>query len=66
MISRRTFLATVTGSLLAAALDAAAQQAGKVYRVGFLWEGPAVFPDAIEGFRRGLRDRARNPSRTST
>jgi len=40
--------------ILAAPL--AAQQAGKVYRVGFLWESPAVFPDAIEAFRQGLRD----------
>ena len=38
MTSRRTFLATVTGGLLLAALDAAAQQAGKVYRIGFLWD----------------------------
>jgi len=35
---------------------AAAAQAGKVYRVGFLWDSPAMFPDAIEAFHRGLRD----------
>ena len=35
---------------------AEAQQAGRVYRVGFLWDGPAVFPDAIEAFRQGLRN----------
>ncbi len=56
MISRRTFLATVTAGLLAAPLAAGAQQAGKLYRVGFLWDSPAVFPDAIEAFRQGLRD----------
>jgi putative ABC transport system substrate-binding protein len=56
MISRRTFLATVTGGLLAAPLAADAQQAGKVYRVGFLWDSPAVWPHALEGFRQGLRD----------
>ena len=39
-----------------AAPPAAAQQAGKVYRVGFLWDSPAVWPEAIEGFHRGLRD----------
>jgi putative ABC transport system substrate-binding protein len=33
-----------------------AQQAKKVPRVGFLWDSPAVFPDAIEAFRQGLRD----------
>jgi len=43
-------------AFLAAAIGAGAQQAGKVYRVGFLWDSPAVFPDAIEAFRRGLRD----------
>ena len=42
--------------LLAGALGAAAQPAGKVYRIGFLWDGPDVFPEAIEAFRRGLRD----------
>ncbi len=56
MISRRTFLAAVTAGLLAAPLAADAQQVGKLYRVGFLWDSPAVFPDAIEAFRRGLRD----------
>jgi putative ABC transport system substrate-binding protein len=56
MISRRTFLATVTGGLLAAPLLAIAQQAGKVYRVGFLWDSPTMFPDAIEAFRAGLRN----------
>jgi ABC-type uncharacterized transport system substrate-binding protein len=56
MTSRRTFLATVTGSLLTTRLDAAAQQAGKVYRIGFLWDTPAVWPHALEAFRQGLRD----------
>jgi putative ABC transport system substrate-binding protein len=37
-------------------LAAAAQQATRVYRVGFLWHSPGVFPDAIEAFRQGLRD----------
>jgi len=56
VIDRRAFLGTMAGSLLAAPLAAEAQQAGKVYRVGFLWDSPTVFPDAIEAFRRGLRD----------
>jgi len=42
--------------LLALPLPAGAQQAGKVYRVGFLWDSPAVWPHALEGFRQGLRD----------
>ena len=41
-------------SLVATPLAAQAQQVGKVYRVGFLWDSPAVWPEAIEGFRRGL------------
>ena len=55
MTSRRTFLAISTGTLLLA-LEAAAQQGGKVYRVGFLWDTPAVWPHALEAFRHGLRD----------
>jgi hypothetical protein len=56
MTSRRTFLATATGGLLAAPLAAWAQQVGKVYRVGFVWDSPAVWPHALEAFRQGLRD----------
>jgi putative ABC transport system substrate-binding protein len=56
MTSRRTFLATVTGGLLLRTLDATAQQAGKLHRVGFLWDSPAVWPHALEAFRQGLRD----------
>ncbi len=55
-MDRRTFIASIVGTVLAAPLVAVAQKAGKVYRIGFLWESPAVYPDAIEGFRRGLRD----------
>jgi putative ABC transport system substrate-binding protein len=54
-MDRRTFIARMVGPVLSAPLAAAAQ-AGKVYRVGFLWDSPAMFPDAIEAFRRGLRD----------
>src|SRR3984893_16700643 len=36
MISRRAFLATVSGGLLAAPLTARAQQAGKTWRIGWL------------------------------
>ncbi len=55
-MDRRTFIASMVGSVLPVPPAAQAQQAGKVYRVGFLWDSPAVFPDAIEAFRRGLRD----------
>lgn len=33
-----------------------AQPAGRIYRIGFLWDSAAVFPDAIDAFRQGLRD----------
>jgi putative ABC transport system substrate-binding protein len=65
VISRRPFItAFVVGFVIAlaslattaSAQEYKAQQAGKIYRIGFLWEGPAVFPDAIEAFRQGLRD----------
>ena len=43
-------------TLLAGTLTAEAQSDGKVYRIGFLWDGPAVFPESIEAFRQGLRE----------
>lgn len=55
-MDRRRFLLISVAGALAAPLAAEAQQAGKVYRIGFLWDSPAAFPDAIEAFRQGLRD----------
>jgi putative ABC transport system substrate-binding protein len=55
-MDRRTFMASMVGGILAAPRAARAQQTGKIYRVGLLWDSPAMFPDAIEAFRRGLRD----------
>jgi putative ABC transport system substrate-binding protein len=55
-MERRTFMAVMAGGLLATPLAAEAQHPGKVYRVGFLWDSPAVWPHALEGFRQGLRD----------
>ncbi len=55
-MDRRTFIASMVGAVLSASLTAQAQQAGKVYRVGFLWDSPAVWPHALEAFRQGLRD----------
>ncbi len=55
-MDRRTFIASIAGAVLCAPLAALAQQAGKVYRVGFLWDSPDVFPDALEAFRQGLRE----------
>lgn len=42
--------------LFPAALAVGAPPAGKAYRIGFLWDSPQVFPEAIEAFRRGLRE----------
>jgi putative ABC transport system substrate-binding protein len=39
-----------------AAFAADAQQGGKVHRIGFLWDSPAVWPHALEAFRLGLRE----------
>jgi putative ABC transport system substrate-binding protein len=53
---RTVFTILLTVALLITPCAAHAQPAGKVYRIGFLWDGPTVFPDAIEAFRQGLRD----------
>jgi putative ABC transport system substrate-binding protein len=54
-IPRRAFVAG-SSALILAPLAAEAQQDKKAYRIGFLWDSPAVFPDAIQAFRDGLRD----------
>jgi putative tryptophan/tyrosine transport system substrate-binding protein len=56
VIDRHTFLAGTGAVLLGAPLAAEAQRAGKVYRIGFLWDTPTVWPHALEAFRQGLRD----------
>jgi len=53
-IGRRTFLGTVGGGLLTAPL-AAAQQPGKVYRIGYLSFASCSPPNGLEPFRQGLR-----------
>ena len=55
-MDRRAFI--VSGlAAFAAPLTVEAQQAEKIYRIGFLWDSPTVWPHALEAFRRGLRDR---------
>ena len=55
-MDRRAFLGSFTGGLLAAPLAAEAQQAGKVYRIGFLSQGQP--PKALlEALQQGLRER---------
>ncbi len=54
-MDRRAFIGTLTGGLLAAPLGGEAQQAGKVYRIGYI--SPGSGPDALtETFRQGLRE----------
>ena len=53
MITRRAFVGTLAGGLLAAPLVAEAQQAAKVPRIGFLAN---VRSPGTEGFQRGLRE----------
>ena len=52
--SRRRFLATLSVGFIPVPL-AWSQPAAKTYRIGFLWDTPAVWPHALEGFRQGLR-----------
>ena len=57
-MERRTFLAMVPGSLLAAPRVAEAQQPGKVWRIGVLSSGSssAAREARIDAFKRGLRE----------
>jgi putative ABC transport system substrate-binding protein len=56
-MDRRAFLGTLAGSLLVEPLAAKAQPPGRTHRIGFLWDSPAVWPHALDAFRRGLRER---------
>ncbi len=56
-MDRRTFIASMVGSVLAAPLPADAQQAGKVYRVGVLANALPTTPEvsrSSEALRQGL------------
>ena len=55
-MDRRAFIGTLAVGLLAAPLAAAAQPAGKVYRIGFLRAGQPPTP-WVEAFQQGLRER---------
>jgi putative ABC transport system substrate-binding protein len=58
-VDRRAFLATLSGSLLAAPLAAEAQQPGKVFRIRILGNVPPTDPEGARvwgAFIEGLRD----------
>src|SRR5262245_35337068 len=56
-MDRRTLLYGLGMGLFAAPLAAEGQQAGKVYRVGYLgYDSPGSDPSAISALRQGLRD----------
>jgi putative ABC transport system substrate-binding protein len=55
LLKRRRFLLAASG-WVAGTYAVRALAAERVYRIGFLWDGPTVFPDALEAFRQGLRD----------
>jgi putative ABC transport system substrate-binding protein len=55
--TRRTFLGTLAGGLLAASRVAHAQPAGKVHRIGYLGSGSITSNPHLPGaFRQGLRE----------
>jgi putative ABC transport system substrate-binding protein len=56
MITRRVFIGTVAGGLLAAPFGAEAQQAPRVARIGYLATDLSAAPHLREAFLQGLRD----------
>jgi putative ABC transport system substrate-binding protein len=57
VITRRTFIGSLAGSLLAAPLAVEAQPAGKVYRIGVLEPTSMALNAAnLDAFRQGLRE----------
>jgi putative ABC transport system substrate-binding protein len=55
-MERRTFLALLPGSLLAAPLAAEAQSMGKIARIGYLTTPESADASMSKAFRQGLRD----------
>jgi putative tryptophan/tyrosine transport system substrate-binding protein len=57
MMDRRRFLLSSLAGVLTAPLRVGAEQAGKVYRVGYLgYDAPGSDPSGISALRQGLRD----------
>ncbi|HEY9854092.1 MAG TPA: ABC transporter substrate-binding protein [Stenomitos sp.] len=57
MMDRRAFISGITLVILAAPLAVEAQEAGKVWRIGYLDQGSAARSGSyVDGLRQGLRD----------
>ncbi len=56
MMDRRAFMSTLGAGLLAAPLGVEAQQAGKVWRIGFLATGDVPNVPLLEAFEQALRE----------
>jgi putative ABC transport system substrate-binding protein len=56
VITRRVFIGSVAGGLLAAPLAAEGQRAAKVARIGYLSSSSATTSRVVEAFRQGLRE----------
>jgi putative ABC transport system substrate-binding protein len=66
MNNRRRLVIVLGAGALAAPLTSFAQERGKLWRIGILWDSPAAFPGVIEAFRQGLRDLGYVEGRTIT
>jgi putative ABC transport system substrate-binding protein len=55
-LRRRDFITLLGGAAAVWPSTARAQQARNIPRIGFLWDGPDVFADALAAFRQALRE----------
>jgi putative ABC transport system substrate-binding protein len=55
---RREFISLASGAAASICVPPAlqAQQAARLRRVGFMWDSPKAFPEAMEAFRSALRE----------
>jgi putative ABC transport system substrate-binding protein len=56
IMRRRKFIWLLGGAVASLPFAAHAQQMRKVRRIGFLWDSPDVFADAIQAFQQRLHD----------
>ena len=56
-VPRRRFLLAASALLAGTTFAGKTHASERIYRIGFLWDSPGVFPDAVAAFRQGLRDR---------